>query len=348
MPGTRLPRLVSVVLPCYNAGRYIGEALASIGRQSYPHWEVLAVEDGGPEDGTQAAVEAFARSFSGHRVEFIRHDRNRGQGAARNTGIMASRGEFVAFLDPDDLCLEERLAKQVEFLERHPQVAMVGSHATVIDPSGRVKGVWTTPARDISIKWALIYENPIIQSSVMIRRSALDVVGLYLPASKIEDYDLWARVSDRFPVVNLDEPLVCWREHPGSFSDVNRVVQRHQLHEATAERIRNWAGGEVDSQDLEVLRGLFFSPANSPLNLNSAELRRAMSLLDRILKGFARRFNFAPGEMALHRKRCFRIWGRHLLALALRRNGRRDLACRAALVGFAAKMACRSVRAGRL
>lgn len=348
MLDPKVPRLVSVVLPCYHAGRYIGEALASIGRQSYPHWEVLAVEDGGPEDGTQAAVEAFARSFSGHRVEFIRHDRNRGQGAARNTGIMASQGDFIAFLDPDDVCREDRLAKQVEFLEQRPQVAMVGSHATVIDPQGREKGVWTTPARDISIKWALIYENPIIQSSVMIRKSALEVVGLYSTNSKIEDYELWARVADRFAVANLEDTLVCWREHAGSFSDVNRQVQRRQLQEASAERVRDWVGGEVQPHDLAVLRGLFFSPANSPLNLNATELRRALSLLDRILAGFYRRFDFAQSEVAFHRKKCLRVWGRHLLALALRRNGRRDLACRAALVGFAAKMACRSVRAGRL
>ena len=88
--------LVSVIIPCYKTGRFIGEALESVGKQSYLNWEVLAVDDCGPEDGTREAVKAFAANHPDQRVEYIRHDCNRGVSAARNTGIRAARGSVVA------------------------------------------------------------------------------------------------------------------------------------------------------------------------------------------------------------------------------------------------------------
>src|SRR5215831_13863239 len=105
----KLQPLVSVIIPSYKMGAYIGEALQSVGGQSYRRWEVVVVDDCGPDDGTYDVIKAFRTSFPDHRVECVRHPTNRGVSAARNTAIAAAEGEFLAFLDPDDSWFPDHL-----------------------------------------------------------------------------------------------------------------------------------------------------------------------------------------------------------------------------------------------
>jgi glycosyltransferase involved in cell wall biosynthesis len=123
---------VSVIVPCYKMGRYVGEALASVGSQTYSGWEIIVVDDAGPEDGTRQAVADFARQFPDHRVEFISHEVNRGVSAARNTAIRHARGKFLAFLDPDDLWLPEKLLKQLGAFESDKNIAVCYSQARIL------------------------------------------------------------------------------------------------------------------------------------------------------------------------------------------------------------------------
>ena len=90
--------LVSIIVPCYKSGAFVRGALDSIGRQIHANWEVLAVEDGGPDDGTARAVREFAKNFPGHRVELLQHETNRGLASARNTAMKAARGDFFGTL----------------------------------------------------------------------------------------------------------------------------------------------------------------------------------------------------------------------------------------------------------
>src|SRR3954464_6313135 len=110
--------LVSVVMPCYRMGAYVRDALSSVDAQTYPRWELIAVDDCGPADGTREAVQAFIANHPDRRVEYIRHEVNGGVGAARNTAIAAARGEFVAFLDPDDVWFPEHLATALREFSR--------------------------------------------------------------------------------------------------------------------------------------------------------------------------------------------------------------------------------------
>ena len=94
--------LVSIILPSYKMGSYVSRALESIGKQTYTNWEVLLVDDCGPEDGTHNAVLEFQSNYPANRVQYIRNSENFGIGNSRNIAIAESRGEFLAFLDPDD------------------------------------------------------------------------------------------------------------------------------------------------------------------------------------------------------------------------------------------------------
>ena len=88
--------LVSVIMPCYKMGRFIGEALESVGKQTYTNWEVIAVDDCGPEDGTREALEFFAKQFPNNQIIYHRHEKNGGVSAARNMAIELSRGQYLA------------------------------------------------------------------------------------------------------------------------------------------------------------------------------------------------------------------------------------------------------------
>jgi teichuronic acid biosynthesis glycosyltransferase TuaG len=215
-PGKQPNSLVSVIIPAYKMGQFIGEALESVGVQTYPHWEVIVVDDAGPEDGTRAAVDAFAAKHPDHRVEYIRHEANRGVSAARNTAIAAASGEFVAFLDPDDLWCADYLSKTCGRLINRTQTDLVYVPAVLIDEQsnhiGRLKEPEPDELRDFP--QSLYHRNWINPSQAVCRKSSLPAPAFDVNLNHIEDWDLWLRMlwgGSRFDY--LDEPLSMYRRH---------------------------------------------------------------------------------------------------------------------------------------
>ena len=212
--------LVSVILPAYKMGPFIGEALASIAAQTHPNWEVIVVDDHAPEDGTRGIVEAFAAQHPGQRVEFIRHDRNQGVSAARNTGINASKGEYVAFLDPDDTWLPHHLANALSILRGGVDVACGPVESYRDDPERSwTHKAWIDQWKSANFPFSLSVYNFIQPSAVVARRSAVVEVGGFDtdPAIQhIEDYDLWIRLVQKgFTFGFMSEISARYRKHAG-------------------------------------------------------------------------------------------------------------------------------------
>jgi glycosyltransferase involved in cell wall biosynthesis len=208
--------LVSVIIPAYKMGQFIGEALESVGAQTYPHWEVIVVDDAGPEDGTRGAVEAFATKYPDHRVEYIRHETNQGVSAARNAAIETAKGEFVAFLDPDDVWSKNYLAEICGHLANHPQVDLVYTSKIPIDEqSQEIGGVAKPTFEELKdFPQSLYYRNWINPSQAVCRRYSLPSPTFDVNLNHIEDWDLWLRMlwgGARFAY--LDEPLSMYRRH---------------------------------------------------------------------------------------------------------------------------------------
>ncbi len=133
--------LVSVIVPTYNYGHFIGQALKSMQAQTYPHWECVVVDDGSTDD-TAEVVARF--SDSDRRIKFLRQ-KNLRQAAARNNGLRNSSGQYVQFLDADDLLEPRKLERQVEYLERHPEVDIVYGDVRFFnteDPDERLYTMW--------------------------------------------------------------------------------------------------------------------------------------------------------------------------------------------------------------
>lgn len=202
--------LVSVVMPVFNGGRTLREALRSILDQTYQPLEVVVVDDGSEDD-----TAAVAAGMNDDRVMLFRQER-RGLVSALNRGCAAASGELIARLDADDLAHQGRLAIQVAYLEEHPTVGLVGTWALLRDEGGGTR-VFAPPTDDAALRRYLLWDNPFIHSSVMFRREAFRQAGGYPPGAN-EDYRLWVRIARLWEVAVVPEVLVTHRVHSTSLS----------------------------------------------------------------------------------------------------------------------------------
>jgi glycosyltransferase involved in cell wall biosynthesis len=199
-----MPPKVTVVIPVFNRAQVVQRAIASVLAQTYQDFEIIVVDDGST-DSSAASVAAL----NDRRITLIRHERNRGGSAARNTGIRAGSAPFVAFLDSDDEWLPTKLERQLEVFERSSErLGLVYTGAERIFPDGSVSRY--IPQRRVDLAGALLIVNVVGETSLgMVRRSALGAVGGFdesLPSC--QDMDLWLRVCERFDADVVPEVLV--------------------------------------------------------------------------------------------------------------------------------------------
>jgi glycosyltransferase involved in cell wall biosynthesis len=195
---------VSVVIPVFNRAEAVQRAIASVLAQTCQDFEIIVVDDGST-DATASVVAAMTDP----RITLIRHERNRGGGAARNTGYRAGSAPFVAFLDSDDEWLPTKLERQLDVFERaDDRLGLVYTGADRIFPDGTATR--HIPRRDADLARTLLTENVIGETSLgMVRRSALDAIDGFdesLPAA--QDMDLWLRLCERFRAKLVPEALV--------------------------------------------------------------------------------------------------------------------------------------------
>lgn len=222
-----MPR-VSTIIPAYNAAKYVRAAVESALAQTYTDNEIIVVDDGSTDE-TPLVLEAF-----GPKITFLRQQ-NAGVSAARNKALSVASGEFVAYLDADDVWHPEKLAKQVEFLDSHPACGMVHTDVHVIDAEGAVvtHAFNRTTGRAVPqgrCTMDLLRRSHVQLLTVMARHEAVRAVGGFDERlMSVEDYFQWILISlDGWEVGYLDEPLAMYRWAPGSISS-NEKRMRAQL-----------------------------------------------------------------------------------------------------------------------
>ena len=206
---------VSVVMAVFDGAPWVGAAVESLLGQTLGDLEIIVIDDG----STDATPDVLASI----RDPRLRIERSARQGLTRalNRALDLARAPLVARLDADDLALPERLARQRQYLDAHPGVGLLGTWARELDPAGREVAILRPPVDDAAIRRALIRKNPMVHSSVMMRRSVLDRAGRYdLSFPVAQDYDLWMRMARIARVANLPELLVIRRLPPGRISAV--------------------------------------------------------------------------------------------------------------------------------
>jgi hypothetical protein len=236
---------VSVVLSVRNGGADLPKAIDSILTQTFANFELIAINNGST-DGTYSYLDGI----SDPRVRVF-HQADAGLAAALNRGIALARGRYIARQDHDDLADPRRIAKQVAFLDTHPDHALVGTRAEIWigdKPSGRFHD---HPTEDQTLRFNLLFNNPFVHSSVMIRKSALDRVGGYTtdPARQPpEDYELWSRIARHYRVANLAERLTVYREVPSSMSRAGAQPFLQKLVTISSENLAHATGAAVPQQ----------------------------------------------------------------------------------------------------
>lgn len=213
LPGTIEPPRVSVIIPTFNRAWAVGKAIESVLAQDYPNVELIVVDDGS-SDQTGAMLSAYKGALLPIRQP------NQGVSAARNRGVTAAAGDLIAFLDSDDYWLPGKLSEQVAFFNAHPEALICQTEEIWIRNGCRVnpRRRHQKPAGDIFIpSLALCLVSP---SAVMVKRALFTEIGGFdedLPAC--EDYDLWLRVSCRYPVHLIEKPLIVKQGgHPDQLS----------------------------------------------------------------------------------------------------------------------------------
>jgi glycosyltransferase involved in cell wall biosynthesis len=214
--------LVSVVMVVRNVDRFVAESIDSVLGQTFKNFEFIIL-DFGSTDKSKAIVSNYAARDSRIRMHEIP---NCGLAVARNASCALARGQYIAMVDADDVCLPDRLLWQIEFMERHPGVGLLGGAMQWIDAKGRFLFINGGPTEDHEIRSALAFRNPFGQNAVMIRRDTFTFVGGYRAVfAQTEDYDLWLRISEHFQCANLKQVVVKYRVHPNQESFRKRRQQ---------------------------------------------------------------------------------------------------------------------------
>ena len=223
---------VSIIIPTYNHGRYILETLASVFGQTFTDYEIIVVNDGSPDD-TAEVLQPLAQSG---RIRYF-EQKNQGQAAARNRGLVEARGEFIAFLDDDDLWPPEKLQWQVDLLRHRPDAGAVGGSCEFIDDSGRTTNTNHIAAQSISFE-SLFEGNPFWSpGQLMIRVSAIRSVGGFDPCIRggADDLDLLFRLARSSVILACDTVALKYRQHAtnssknllGMLRSCRQVINRH-------------------------------------------------------------------------------------------------------------------------
>jgi glycosyltransferase involved in cell wall biosynthesis len=204
---------VSVIIPAYNSETYVANAIRSVLAQSYRPHEIIVVDDGST-DGTARAIEPFR-----HVIRYL-HQENRGEPAARNTGMREATGEYIAFLDADDLWVPEKLELQMAYLAAHPEYAFVYSDMSTFDENGMidasVKVRFNITFATGNIFRPLFRETLFGSGTVVFRKTCVNEVGFFDEKFLVgSDYEMWLRISRSFQVGVVDRPLLLYRQHSG-------------------------------------------------------------------------------------------------------------------------------------
>ena len=206
---------VSVILPVYNGAGYLADSVNSILTQTYKNFELIIINDGSTDDSA-----AIIHKITDPRIRYFEQE-NQGLAATLNRAIGLARGEFIARQDQDDTSLPHRLEKQVDYLRSHCNCGMVGTWAEIWVDDTRTERAHKHPADNASLQFFLLFNNPFVHSSVMLRKEVFDRVGLYCTdrsRQPPEDYELWSRVAREFDVANIPEMHLIYREVPTSMS----------------------------------------------------------------------------------------------------------------------------------
>ena len=242
--------LISVILPVYNGAADLEKSIGSVLAQTVTDFEVVAINDGSKDESGR-----LLNQVSDPRVRVIHQD-NMGLAATLNKGISVARGEFIARQDQDDLSHPDRFARQLDYMRQNTGCTLLGTAAEIWVGDAPSDRTHDHPTRHAVLAFDLLFNNPFVHSSVMMRRDAVMAVGGYTtdPARQPpEDYELWSRMAREGGVANLPERLLVYREVPHSMSRTGPNPFLDRLVTISAENLALASGRQIGDIHVENL-----------------------------------------------------------------------------------------------
>lgn len=214
---------VTVLLPVYNGGLHLKEAISSILSQDLSDFEFLIINDGSTDNSPETI-----NSFKDPRIRVINNETNLGLIKTLNNGIDSARGDYIVRMDSDDISLRQRLRKQVSFMDANPEVGICG---TWVRTFGKKRETWKYPVTHDEIKASLLFRTCFAHSSVIMRTAMLKEHGLYYDENFIyaEDFELWQRCATLFRLANIPEVLQMYRVSGSSITLRNQALLEKTL-----------------------------------------------------------------------------------------------------------------------
>jgi glycosyltransferase involved in cell wall biosynthesis len=237
--------LITVLMPAYNAEKYIGQAINSILNQIFTDFELLIINDGST-DATKQIIDSFADS----RIRLI-NQTNQGIAAALNIGLLNAKADLIARFDADDICMPERLVVQYDFLLDHPDYIIVGSDADYMDMNGEYVFTYRMPAHtNEAIQELTQNKCPFIHSAVLFRKDPIIKAGGYdTHAYAFQDHLLWSEIIKQGKAYNLSQTLLQVRLNPESIS-IDEKWRTKRFREIKSDSIRRGNITEQEGREL--------------------------------------------------------------------------------------------------
>jgi len=254
---------VSIIMPVYNADKFVYEAIDSILKQTYTNFELLVFNDG----STDKSLEII-QSFKDDRIQLFNYEQNIGYVQHLNMGILEAKSELIARMDADDISLPNRLEEQVKYMTENPEVGLCGTMCNIIGKEDEIIDHLLTHHEIVS---ELFWKNSFIHSTIMMRKSTLEKYNINYDISfrPSEDYLLFTKMAMVSKVVNIDKVLVSYRFHE---NQVTITENRDSLRNAQRVRyylITNFLGVDMSENDKMILTHVMngFNPNINPLEL---------------------------------------------------------------------------------
>jgi glycosyltransferase involved in cell wall biosynthesis len=218
--------LVSIIIPTYDRPKLLSLTLESIKAQTFTDYEVIVVDDGAPNEETKMVCDRFSK------VSYFKIDNSGGPAKPRNIGISKAKGDYIAFIDDDDLWLPLKLAKQVEILDKNPEFGLVHSPCRIMDKDGNISEILIGKPGSPDVKHGNVAMRmagnwTLMTSSVLVRKKVLEKVGYFSEKMHAagEDTEFWTRCSFYTHFYYLPEPLVLYRKH----ESISKKLKVHYL-----------------------------------------------------------------------------------------------------------------------
>jgi len=214
---------ISIVMPVYNAEKFLEQAITSILTQTLSNFEFIIIDDASTDSSSKIILKI--REYD-PRILILRNEHNMGTSVSLNKGIARARGEYIARMDADDISFPERLEMQTEFLDKHRDIGVLGTAAQIIDEDKKRGVVYHMPCEHHLIAWEMLFRCPFIHPSIMMRRSLVEQAGGYNEKiSAAQDFDLWERLRFSTRFANLEEVYILLRKHRNSISNLQSDKQ---------------------------------------------------------------------------------------------------------------------------